>query len=105
MKMKHLATLTLLSSLLVACAGGNYKRDIASINAERNSAQAQVTTASLEQARMQRVNILEESILARQQQALENQARQESSNVVTGAIGGFFDATIGTVGRVLNGGK
>ncbi|MCW9717446.1 NGK_0946 family protein [Avibacterium sp. 21-599] len=85
--MKKSFLFTIFPFILSACASGDYHRSAASINAERNSAQSIVTAASLEQARMQRTNELEESIKVRQQQALENQSRRESSSVVTEAIG------------------
>lgn len=85
--MKKYLILAIFPLILTACAGGDYKRSSAQINAERNSAQSLVTAASLEQARMQRTNELEESIKVRQQQAMENQSRRESSRVVTDTIG------------------
>lgn len=81
------------ATLLTACGSPNYHQDIASINAERNSAQAKVTSASLEQARMQRQNQLEESILYRQRDAMQNQTNMEKSSV----IGSFYDNTIGRI--------
>ena len=61
--------------MLFACA--TERKSIAQINAERNNAQAYVTTESLEQQRMQRQNELEESILRRQQDRMENQSTRE----------------------------
>lgn len=84
--MKKLLLIATISTVLTACTGGNYHRDIASINAERNSTQAMVTDASLAQARKQRQNQLEEAILLRQQDAMANQSRRESSSVVTDTL-------------------
>lgn len=85
--MKKSVIFAIFPLFLTACTGGNYHRSTADINAERNSAQSIVTAATLEQQRMQRVNALEESILLRQQDALQNQSRRESSAVVTDTIG------------------
>ncbi|OOF37562.1 NGK_0946 family protein [Rodentibacter heidelbergensis] len=86
--MKKLLICTLTLSLLFACA--TERKSIAQINAERNSAQAYVTTASLEQQRMQRQNEIEESILRRQQDRMENQTSQEKTNQIMGIIGTIF---------------
>lgn len=73
--MKKLLICTLIVPMLFACA--TERKSIAQINAERNNAQAYVTTESLEQQRMQRQNELEESILKRQQDRMENQSTRE----------------------------
>ncbi|MBS6047176.1 hypothetical protein EUX54_03255 [Haemophilus haemolyticus] len=73
--MKKLLICTLIVPMLFACA--TERKSIAQINAERNNAQAYVTTESLEQQRMQRQNELEESILRRQQDRMENQSTRE----------------------------
>ena len=73
--MKKLLICTLIVPMLFACA--TERKSIAQINAERNNAQAYVTTDSLEQQRMQRQNELEESILRRQQDRMENQSTRE----------------------------
>lgn len=73
--MKKLLICTLIVPMLFACA--TERKSIAQINAERNNAQAYVTTASLEQQRMQRQNELEESILIRQKDRMENQTTRE----------------------------
>lgn len=78
--MKKLVIFSLISLVLTGCA--TERKSIAQINAERNSAQAQVTVASLEQQRMQRQNEREESILRRQQDIMENQSRQETSDLI-----------------------
>lgn len=78
--MKKLVIFSLISLVLTGCA--TERKSIAQINAERNSAQAQVTEASLEQQRMQRQNEREESILRRQQDIMENQSRQETSDLI-----------------------
>lgn len=78
--MKKLVIFSLISLVLTGCA--TERKSIAQINAERNSAQAQVTVASLEQQRMQRQNEREESILRRQQDAMEHQSRQETSDLI-----------------------
>ncbi len=78
--MKKLIMLSLVVPMLFACA--SERRSIAQINAERNSAQALVTEASLEQQRKQRQNELEESILRRQQDAMENQSKRETSDLI-----------------------
>ncbi len=83
--MKKLMTLSA-AILLTACASDGYDKTIAQINAERNSAAATVTAASLQQARMQRQNEIENAILVRQKAALKNSERRESSNVVTDTI-------------------
>ena len=82
--MKKLAIVTLTALVLAGCA--SERKSIAQINAERNSAQAQVTIASLEQQRMQRQNEREESILRRQQDAMEHQSRQETGNLILAPI-------------------
>ena len=73
--MKKLLICTLIVPMLFACA--TERKSIAQINAERNNAQAYVTTESLEQQRMQRQNELEESILRKQQDRMENQSTRE----------------------------
>ena len=73
--MKKLLICTLIVPMLFACP--TERKSIAQINAERNNAQAYVTTESLEQQRMQRQNELEESILRRQQDRMENQSTRE----------------------------
>lgn len=88
--MKKTLCICLLNVGLVACTGSDYHRDIASINAERNSAQALVTQASLDQARMQRQNQLEETILSRQRDAMVNQTQMEKTNIFKNAVGWLF---------------
>lgn len=86
--MKKLFIVTLAIPMLFACA--TERKSIAQINAERNSAQAYMTTASYEQQKMQRLNELEESILIRQQNKMENQTNQEKTDRVMGVIGTFI---------------
>ncbi|OOF41370.1 hypothetical protein BKK49_04980 [Rodentibacter rarus] len=74
--------------MLFACA--TERKSIAQINAERNSSQALVTTASLDQQRKQRQNELEEAILRRQQDRMETQTTREKTSVVTDVLNVIF---------------
>lgn len=93
--MKKLFLSTLVLALVTACASDRHDRTIAQINAERNDAAATVTAASLEQARKQRQNELEESILARQKAAMKNQERAEGTDVIMRPIGNLLCALTG----------
>lgn len=78
--MKKFIVLGLSALILAGCA--TERKSIAQINAERNSAEAYVSEATLAQQRRQRQNEREESILRRQQDAMENQSRKESSDLI-----------------------
>lgn len=84
--MKKLLLSIITLTLVTACTSARHDRTIAQINAERNSELATVTDASLAQARKQRQNELEESILARQKEAMKNQERTESTDVIVRPI-------------------
>lgn len=93
--MKKVFFSAMIVSLLTACASERHDRTIAQINTERNDQTATVTTASLEQARKQRQQELEESILARQKAALKNQEKAEGTDVILRPISSILCALTG----------
>lgn len=91
--MKKLLTLSILSMAVTACTDSAYSASSAQINAERNAEQSIITTAALEQHRMQRQNQLEEAILARQRGAMKNEDQRDQASTVNS----WYKATLGQI--------
>ncbi len=85
---KFIAVTFIFCSLLTACSSNShskksesrYYRTNSEINAERNSAEARVTSASIEQNRMQRQDQFEDGILRYKLERLEKQNQENNSS-------------------------